>query len=374
MKLVYRQIIKELLGLFVMILGVFLSLLLLGKLLKLRELLFTIDLSSFDLFVLFAYLSPFFLMLLIPIACMLSIFLVFQRMSADREIVALRAGGVSLAQILPAALFFLCLCTFSNALISFYGVSWGMENFQGKLLNMAKNKAQVSIRPGVFNREFPGLTIYSREVEKESNKMKGIFVQDSTHRDAHVYMIAPQGRIKTDQEKGLIYFHLARGKIYHSYQNQTNILTFSSYDLVLDMHELLGQVDMDKDDPQKMSLQELAQRIQAKKAAAGDKMQYTELLLEYQKRFALPMACLILGFIAFPLAWMFEGVKRHYGAVVILLLFFFYYALFYLGLGVGESGKFNPSFSVWLANVVFFLLGCFLFYLALKEKTRFFGK
>ncbi len=374
MKLVYKGIIKELLGLFLMTLGVFLSLLLLGKLLKLRELLFAIDFSFLDLFALFGYLSPFFLMLLIPIACMLSIFLTFQRMSADREIIALRSGGVSLAQILPASLLFLCLCALLNALVSFYGISWGMDNFQEKLLNMAKTKAQLSIRPGVFNQKFPGLTIYSRQVERDTNKMKGIFVRDTTHQDSSVYMVAPEGRIKTDTEKGSIYFHLSDGKIYHQYQDSTNILQFSSYNLVLDMHKLLGEVNMDNDDPQKMSMQELGQRLEDARTSGTDKNAYRELVLEYQKRFVLPVACLILGFMAFPLAWIFEGVRRHYGAIIILVLFFVYYALFYLGLGLGESGTFYPALSVWLANIVFLVLGCLFFYLALKENAVFFRK
>lgn len=84
---------KELVSIFLLCLGALLSLILIGRGLQLRELFLGLDLGLTDATLLFLYLVPFFMLLVVPVACMLSVFLTFLRMSTDRELVALKAGG-----------------------------------------------------------------------------------------------------------------------------------------------------------------------------------------------------------------------------------------------------------------------------------------
>ena len=100
--LLQRQIFKEIANLFVLAVGVLLTLILISRAVQMRELFLGLDLGILDTVLLFGYMTPLFLMLVIPIACMLSVFLTFLRMSTDRELVALRAGGINIYQMLPA--------------------------------------------------------------------------------------------------------------------------------------------------------------------------------------------------------------------------------------------------------------------------------
>ena len=100
--LLQRQIVKEIANLFVLAVGVLLTLILISRAVQMRELFLGLDLGILDTVLLFGYMTPLFLMLVIPIACMLSVFLTFLRMSTDRELVALRAGGINIYQMLPA--------------------------------------------------------------------------------------------------------------------------------------------------------------------------------------------------------------------------------------------------------------------------------
>lgn len=59
-----------------------------------------------DTVLLFGYMTPLFLMLVIPIACMLSVFLTFLRMSTDRRAGRPACGGINIYQMLPAPLLF----------------------------------------------------------------------------------------------------------------------------------------------------------------------------------------------------------------------------------------------------------------------------
>ncbi|MFP4587739.1 MAG: LptF/LptG family permease [Desulfohalobiaceae bacterium] len=362
-RLIHRLLWRELAVLFLLCLAIFLTLLLLGKMLRLHEVLLGIELSGLDLLQLFLYLSPFFMMLMFPVACMLSMFLAFQRMSSDRELMALRAGGISLAQILPSPLSFLLMCLALNLFISFYGVSWGMHNFQQTMLDLAQNQARVSLQPGSFNKNIPGLIIYAQNVEQKTGELEDVFVRDSTDERADLDILAPSGRIATDHEQGKILFTLSDGSLYRRSGQEGDVLSFSSYSLALDLNRLLQGLDLSRDKPKYMGWKELRGLY----AGTQDQDLLRTVEVELHKRMALPVACLVLGLVALPLGWICEGLKRQTGAGLILGMFFLYYALFSFGMGLGETGRLAPEIAVWFSNLVFLLLSVLLFHLAHKE-------
>ena len=109
-------------------------LIVIGKVLQLRELFLGLDVGILEMLKLFGFLIPAVLLMIIPIATMLSVFLTFLRMSSDRELVALKASGVSLYQLLPAPVVFGSLCTLLTLWVSMFGISWGMDNFRTSVL------------------------------------------------------------------------------------------------------------------------------------------------------------------------------------------------------------------------------------------------
>jgi len=371
LKVLHRELFKELLLLFLVCLAVLESLIVLGRMvLKLGEILVALQLSLWDVVQLIAYLTPFFLLLLLPVACMISMFLTFQRMSSDRELIALRSSGVSLLQVMPAPAVFLCLCTGISVIVSLYGVSWGMSNFQSTMLHLAKNKAQVSIQPGVFNRELPGLTLYAQNVGKEGNRLYHVFVQDSSHEGEAVNILAPKGRIRSDTSLGKLFFTLKNGRIYNQRASGTDILRFGEYTLSVDLDRVLGDVDFDSDDPKVLSWDKLTRLTQREGLAAEEGEEYArEVSIELQKRMALPVACLVLGLFAVPLGWLCEGLKRYTSLLIILGMFLFYYSLFMTGMSLSETGKVAPGVALWTPNLVFLVISCLLFVGAMRERT-----
>lgn len=364
-RLIHRLLLQELAVLFLLCLLIFLTLFLLGKMLQLHQVLLSLNLSVLDLLKLFFYLSPFFMMLMFPIACMLSMFLAFQRMSADRELMALRAGGISLVQIMPAPLFLLILCLVLNMFISFYGVAWGMHNFQATILDLAQTQSRLSLQPGTFNQDLPGLTIYARNVDQEQGHLEHVFVRDSTDSRAELDIVAPQGMIVTDHEQGRILFALFEGSVYRRSGQEGDVLNFSSYSIALDLKRLLGRMDLSRDKPKYMGWQELHELRAEQNGSDRSKLRTLE--VEIQKRIALPVACLVLGLMALPLGWICEDIRRQIGAGIILGVFFVYYALFSFGMGMGETGRLTPWLAVWFPNLIFIVLAAVAFYLAQRE-------
>jgi len=360
----------EILQVFFVCLAVFISIILIGRLIQLGKILISLDISLKDIFFLIMYLSPFFLFVLMPVAGMLALFLTFQRMSTDNELVALRSGGVSLYNILPCPVFILLLITGINFYISFYGISWGMNRFNSYLIDLAQKKTKLSIKPGIFNLKLPGFVIYAQNVSQDSEVLTNIFIKQGLDNEKKVIIVAPKGFLKWLSKKKVLYFSILNGKIYEKpFDGQGSYISFKKYEIKLDLNRILKSLKINTDKPKYMSYYMLQKKIS--KYSQNKSSYYTELIEEKHKRIAIPISCLILGFLAIPLGWILEGMKKFYGTIIVVIVFFGYYALFALGKSLVEGGVLIPSVGIWTPNILFFVFAILVFYLAEKERIKF---
>ncbi|MBI9111471.1 LPS export ABC transporter permease LptF [Maridesulfovibrio ferrireducens] len=370
MKILHRQIFKELLSIFTLSLSGFMGLILIGRLLQFRDLFIGQSLGALEMGKLFLYLCPFFLLVLTPIATMLAIFLTFLRMNSDNEITALKSGGLSLYKLLPAPIIFCMLCTGADVFFSLYGLSWGTENFRNALMEFARTRSQLAIQPGVFNRDFPGLVFYAEKVDSKDGKMHSVFVRDSTRKSMTATIVAPLGEIRTDSARGRIMVHLENGRIYQQQKDQLSVLKFKNYDVRIPLGNLLKGYDVDDLRPKEMSWEKLV-RISRGGDRAGDldPKFYRKVQVEVQKRLALPVACLVLGMFAMPIACIFRGLKQQYGLIISMGLFLIYYTMLSLGITLGESGTLSPVVGLWAPNTIFAVISILLLKMAVMERS-----
>jgi lipopolysaccharide export system permease protein len=364
----HRCLFRELALTFLVCVFALLSLILIGRGLQLRELFLGLDFSFPDIAILFFYMAPLFLILVLPVSCMTSVFLTFLRMSADRELVALKAGGVSLYQMLraPALFSFLCMCM--ALLISLHGISWGMNSFRSTVLGIAKTRAKIVVQPGVFNRDIFGLTLFARKVDPISGKLSQVIFEDTTREGpgTSITVLAPEGEIVTDNKRGTLLFNLRNGRIYRVYKENMSILEFGEYSVELDIDSLFSSVDLGDIKPKEMAWTDLV--VMDEKKSAPDERYQRRVGVEIQKRWSLPAACLVLGLFALPLACAFEGVKRQLGVVLALTLFLLYYSVYSIGMTMAESGLLDPGSGIWSANMLFAVAAFAGLHLAYKER------
>ena len=370
MKIIHRQILKEQLYLFLLIGSCLLGLILVGRMLQLREMLLSQNLEAFDILRLFVYLSPMFLSLLTPIACMLSVFLTFLRMAADRELTALKASGVSLYQLLPAPMFFCVLCTLFSLYVSLFGVSWGMEQFKLSLMEFARTKTKLSLQAGVFNQEFPGLTIYAQQVDLDSGEIRFVFVQDKTSKGFTTTVIAPEGSVTTDPVKEQIKVEFKNGRIFRRDGEKLDVLQFGTYAVRLPLGNMLRKMGFERTSPKELSFDQLLEydSKQSHEMEGFDPTLVHKAKVEIQKRLALPLACLVLGLFSVPIACVFRALKQQHGLVLALGVFLVYFSLLSLAESMGESRVLPPVIGIWVPNVLFSAVGFFFFRQAVREK------
>lgn len=345
-----------------------LTLILIGRGLQMRNLFLGLDLSGLDAALLFFYMVPMFMLIVVPFACMISVFLSFLRMSTDRELVALKAGGVSLYQLIPAPLIFCIFCGLLNIFVSLHGVSWGMDNFRATVLDIANNRARVVVQPGVFNQDIFGLTLFARKVDPDSQRMYNVIFEDRTREKKNrLTILAETGTITTEPRTGSILFTLKDGHIYRADGEQFGILGFDEYEVRLDLSKVFSGADIGEIRPKEMSWKAL-QQAYAQKDSPSERFRL-KVAVERQKRWALPVACAVLGLFAMPLACMFEGVRRQMGVVLSLVMFLVYYSMFSFGISIAESGKMTPLLGMWIPNAFFGLAGCAGLFLTARERV-----
>lgn len=344
-------------------------LIVIGKVLQLRELFLGLDVGILEMLKLFGFLIPAVLLMIIPIATMLSVFLTFLRMSSDRELVALKASGVSLYQLLPAPVVFGSLCTLLTLWVSMFGISWGMDNFRTSVLELAQTRAKVVLQPGVFNKSIPNLMIYSRSSSLATGELEHVLVQDTSRESGGVTIVAPTGKIVSDTDMGEIRFVLNNGKLYRQDNNEISVLGFNRYTVRLALSQLVKGVHLGKLRPSGMSYPQL-QAIKKDPSLAESESFIRKTDVEIPKRWAMPFACIVLGLFAMPLACAFEGMRQQMGVVMALGNFLIYYSLLSISMKSGEGGSgISPSISLWIPNILFAGLAIAGLYFTAKERT-----
>lgn len=208
--LLQRQIFKEIANLFVLAVGVLLTLILISRAVQMRELFLGLDLGILDTVLLFGYMTPLFLMLVIPIACMLSVFLTFLRMSTDRELVALRAGGINIYQMLPAPLLFSVICMLLTLWVSLHWLAWGIELQKAVVMDeraeaglSQDNAAVITGEYSVVDDEQQSLTVVSDSDREEAREYVSAILNslDSSAADAKAMFKRAEDEINAMAEK-----------------------------------------------------------------------------------------------------------------------------------------------------------------------------
>ncbi len=368
--ILHRHIFRELIAVFMLALGCLMGIILLGRMLQLRDMLMSQSIGVLDLIQLFFYLSPFFLLLVMPIATMLAVFLTFLRMSTDNELVALKASGVSLYQLLIAPFIFSLLAAFVAMFISYNGLSWGMDQFKTKIFELINSQTKLTMQAGIFNQQFPGLTFYANNIEDEGNgDLRFVFVQDRRQEGINVNIVADRGRLTIDQERDELRVSFENGHIYRRDAEKLDVMQFGTYTIRLSLGHLLGKFDMDEDKASEMSVKKLTALRDTPEQFPHLKINPNKVRMELTKRQAMPAGCFVLGLFAMPIACIFRGMRQQYGLILSMGLFMVYYAMFSFAASFGESGVLAPEIGMWGTNGLFLLVALISLRLAARERN-----
>ena len=361
-----RYIFAELIPPFVINLGFFTFVFLMAEMLKITDLIVNYGVGLTIIGQILVYSTPYFLTYVIPMATMMAVLLTMLRMSGDNEIVALKSGGVRLYRLLRPILTFCVLASLLTYVMAVFGTPLGRLAIKRLTFKEFSSNLEIGLKERTFNDSFNDVMLYVNKIDIKTRSLIDVFIEDKRDEQVISTVIAPRGKLLSEPDS--LVFHL---RLYDGVVNQVDVddrsvnsVSFDTYNVRLDLKKAVTAASPQKG-RKEMNLTELRRYIQS---PPRRDLKYFKIVMEYYKKFSIPVACLALGILAVPLGAHSRRGGRSSGLVLGLLCFLFYYVLLSVGTVFGENGSYPPIIGMWVPNIVMGALGLFLLVRATNER------
>lgn len=360
-RLIDRYIAREILVPLLIGFFAFNGIILVGRLLRLTDLIAGSAIPFSTVMQLIGFLLPSFFMITLPMSYLLAVLLAFGRLSADSEITALKASGIGLHRLLLPVLGIAALCAAATLFTTLVILPAATGQFKALLTKTASEAASLAIKPGEFNDRIPGVVLYCREYDPDDGTMSGIILQDERSGKDPLTVFAGSGSLQPSEDRQTLYLDLSSGSIHQrSGAEDYRLIGFSRYHLSVPLSKKKESFQ----DETEMTLTEMQSAI---KAGTGTPKFQTDLRLELQKRFAFPAVCFIFALIGMSLGIQQNRSGKGSGFTISLLVFVSYYILFSATKSMGQKHLLHPAAAIWLPNAFFLVLGVLLFMKTARE-------
>ena len=316
---------------------------------------------------LFALVLPQTLPFAIPLGVLVGTLVTLSRMSADGEIIAMRAAGVSGRRVVPPIALFGILVMLITATASLWLTPWSIRERYRVMNQLIAGGLTADVQPRTFVEEqFPNTILYVADVIPGSTtRWRRIFLADITPPDQRKQSTEEQGDspIVTLASDALAVPDVSNNRI-HLVMRDAN--TYVAGKQPKD-YTVSGSPNNEK------ALQSKPAEKQASRPAVEmdtlplyryayhshgeDRKLILEARIEFHQRLALPLACLLLALAGVPLGVSTRRTGKS-GAVVMTVLIAIAYYMGLLGLiSLAGQGKLPPGIAVWIPNAIFTIFG-----------------
>ena len=197
--LLYSYIAAELLApffaSFVLLYGIFF----LVQLIPLLDVVLVLRIGIADFIRLNAYLFPHMLLYIIPMASMIGVIICFSRLANDREILAFKACGISLRQMLPPVLVVSAVIAAVTGYFSVKLIPRGEQSMKQLMFQLAKEKIDKGLKEREFTEALGDIVVYVEDIDEQQN-WHGVYVSDSRGRVQPLITVARSGQLRSDVE------------------------------------------------------------------------------------------------------------------------------------------------------------------------------
>lgn len=307
----------------------------------------------------FALLLPPVLTFTIPVGVLVGTLIALSRMSADAEITALRASGVSSRSLLYPVLTFGLVATILTGAASTWLNPLATRQFYHYLNRIAAAELTAEIQPRVFEEQFPNKIIYVGDViPGKVVRWRNVFVADVSPPDqrrtaggeagdAPSVTIAAEAIAQPDLEHNRIQLSLVNGSAHvagktpDQYENSS----FPAGAQVLE-----AATRSERRPTRSFTTMDMGPLWREAKHSV-------EARIEFHQRLVLPMACLLLALLAVPLGVSSRKSGKSGAFVLTVVIGFLYYMSQVSLIGLARDGKLPVPLALWLPNAVLLTIG-----------------
>ncbi|PYL18819.1 MAG: hypothetical protein DMF41_11440 [Verrucomicrobia bacterium] len=362
MKLIDRFISRELLVNIAFAIAVLSLVLVVGNIFrKLLPLLVNHDVPMEYLITFIAYVLPFSLIFTIPWGLLTAILLVFGRLSADNELIALRSNGVSITRICISLAGIALVCTGICLWLNVQAAPAAQERLRSTIFDLATRNPMALFGSDQVIDQFPGRRIYVGK--KEGNKLENITVFEMNQNALPVKVTyALTGMLEADLTNKQILMHLYQARYQErdpkdpfNLRKIRDGINMVEGTLPISLEELY---EKEKKRPSRsaLSIEQLLEQLKSE-----NQHERSASRTEINKRFSFPFACIAFAIIGVPLGVTAHRRETSIGFAMGLIVAITYFLFVIIGDTLRDNPHVHPELLVWFPNVLFIVLGAFLF-------------
>jgi LPS export ABC transporter permease LptF len=332
---------------------------LLSQALRLAEFLITHRASLWDLFELISCIVLIFLPAVLPIAFLIGVMVGFGRLSTDSELVAMKAGGVSIYRMSLSPILLAVL----TSVVSFkLATEWAPIADQRQSLvisRIANRKIVRSIQAGTFQADFFNLLMFAEQKDPKTERLKNVFIFDERNPSDPITIVAREGDIITAISKSelgaAIILRLFDGNLHKISSDSENYqkIDFGEYRVYL---EIEGTEASSGERPRFLSSQQLQSSIklleQSPKPPKSTRKKTRMLREEYWKRYAISLSPLVLVFLGVGLGTLRTRAVRSSATLLSFVIIFSFYGILVGGQVLANRWGLPVSWGTQLPNII----------------------
>ncbi|OQX19687.1 MAG: permease [Desulfobulbaceae bacterium A2] len=365
--LLYSYIAAEMLAPLFASLLILYATFLLVRLIPLLEIVLDLRIGFADFIRLFAYITPHIVLYSIPMATMMGIIIGWTRLANDREILALKACGVSLRQMLPPVVLISLMVALLTGVFSLKLIPASQLAMKQLLFQLAKEKIDKGLEERQFTETLGDLVVYIDAVDAETKKWQGVYVSDMRGQQRPVITMARSGSLQADVENMQVVIVLHDGSLHRTDISDSQVIDFARYQLQI---PLRPPTVVDGEDVTTLSKGSMSQQqlLEAAYQHGVDTHHGAVYHVEYHHRLSLPFGCFVLGLLGVPLGLQAGPGRKAAGIPLGLAFFVLYYLAGTTGKLMGVERTLPALPAIWLPNILFFLLTLTILHRVNREK------
>lgn len=188
-------------------------------------------------------LLPSFLAMLLPIGLFAAVLFTYNRLTADSELIVLRAAGLGPAQLAKPGLILAFVVVVLGYLLSLVAMPLSYRQFKDLETNFRHDYSAVLLREGAFNTVSDGITVYIREREADG-ELRGLIVHDNRAKERTVTIMAERGILAQTEEGPRVIMVNGNRQLVERDTGKLSLLYFERYSV--DIGRPTGATDADE--------------------------------------------------------------------------------------------------------------------------------
>ena len=302
--------------------------------------------------------TPWIIVMTIPMALLFSILIAVGRLSADSELVAIRAAGVSLFSLYRPIVWLSVALTALSTYLMVEVLPVGNAALQRLQIEILAQSLTEEVQPRVPHTGWQNKVLYVFESPPGERRWKGVFLADATPTQKSEVFVADWGRAQPGAD-GEVMLSLENANIH-----RVDFLNPASQDFIAHKEMDIKLATLPQMSPRsvKRGLRELSLPELRRRTTDPE---YPEVVhnmaaVELHKKFSLPAACMVFGLLGLPLGFNNSRGGRSAGFAISLGVFLIYYVLLSSGEDIARKGSVEAWLAVWFPNFALLLIGVFL--------------